>query len=310
VRVIRYLVSGVKHALGLHHLGRRLPVRPDDILLASYSQSGNTWLRFLIANLVHPDQAVDLGNLHQLVLDPDVSVKRDFDRAPRPRIVKTHGSFDPRYRRVIYMVRDPRDVAHSQYQRYLRQLRKIDDPIPVEDFPVEDFIDRFLTGELNRNFGSWGENAGSWLATRSRHPGFLLLRYEDLLAGTTQELTRVADFAGLPSTPERISQAVERSRQSIPFVPSAVKSTKSGGWRNDLPEPQVARIEAAWGDIMACLEYELVSRNPYSALNSSLIGLLAAGATNSAGDRKEVFAGGAVMPGFLPTGCDSVIRLK
>src|ERR1700691_1470587 len=99
VRGIRYLVSGVKHALGLHRLGRRLPVRPDDILLASYPQSGNTWLRFLIANLVHPNQAVDLGNLHQLVLDPDVSVKRDFDRAPRPRIVKTHGSFDPRYRR-------------------------------------------------------------------------------------------------------------------------------------------------------------------------------------------------------------------
>jgi hypothetical protein len=308
--MIRYLAAGVKHAFGLHRPGRRLSVRPDDILLASYPKSGNTWTRFLIAHLVHPDREVGFGNLHQLVLDPEVTVKRDFDRAPRPRIVKTHGSFDARYRRVIYVVRDPRDVALSQYH-CLRELRRIDD-----EFPMEDFIGRFLTGEFNRHLGSWGENAGSWLATRARHPGFLLLRYEDLLAGTARELTRVAAFAGLPATPERISQAVERSsddkmresekkqdrrsmpikgsRQEIPPVPSA----KSGGWRSDLPKPQVARIEGAWGDIMACLGYELVTRDPRSALKSSLIGLLAAGTGER---REEVFAGDtSAVPGSLP----------
>ncbi len=63
--MIRYLAAGVKYAFGLHRPGRKLPVRPSDILLASYPKSGNTWLRFLIANLRHPDQAVGLGNLHQ-----------------------------------------------------------------------------------------------------------------------------------------------------------------------------------------------------------------------------------------------------
>jgi hypothetical protein len=312
--MIRYLAAGVKHAFGLHRPGGRLPVRPDDILLASYPKSGNTWTRFLIANLVFPDQEVSFGNLHQLVLDLDFSVKRDFDRAPRPRIVKTHGSFDPRYRRVIYVVRDPRDVALSQHH-YLRKLRRIDDA-----FPMKDFLERFLAGELKLFPGSWGENVGSWLATRARHPGFLLLRYEDLLSDTARELARVAAFAGLPATPERIAQAVERSsadkmresakkqgqrsmpikgsRQDIPFVASA----KSGGWRNDLLEPQVARIEDAWGDIMACLGYQLVTRDPRSALTSSLIGLLAAGAAGSTGEcREEVSAGDtSSVPRSLP----------
>jgi hypothetical protein len=311
--MIRYLVTAVKHALGLHRPGRRLPVRPDDILLASYPKSGNTWTRFLIANLVHPDREVSFGNLHRLVLDPDVTVKRDFDRAPQPRIVKTDGSFDPRYRRVIYVVRDPRDVLLSQYH-YLRKLARIED-----EFPIEDFVERFVTGELNRHLGSWGENVGSWLATRSRYPGFLLLRYEDLVSGTARELARVADFAGMQATPERISHAIERSsfektpesekedqrsmpsksgRQDIPFVPSA----KSGGWRNDLREPQIARIETAWGDIMACLGYELVTRDPRSALKSSLIGLLVAGSAGSSGERRgEVFAGDtSAAPGSLP----------
>ena len=299
--MIRYLVAAVNRAFGLHRPGRRLPVRSDDILLASYPMSGNTWMRFLIANLIYPDREVSFDNLHRLVLDPDVTVKRDFDRAPRPRIIKTDGSFDPRYRRVIYVVRDPRDVVLSQYC-YLRKLARIDD-----EFPVEDFVERFVTGELNRHLGSWGENVGSWLATRSRHPGFLLLRYEDLVSGTARELSRVADFAGLPATPESIARAVERSsaeemRESEKKQKQNAMPAKSGGWRNDLREPQIARIETAWGDIMACLGYELVTRDPRSALKSSLIGLLVAGSAGSSGERRdEVFAGStSAAPGSLP----------
>lgn len=297
--MIRYMVAGVKHALGLHRPGRRLAVFPDDILLASYPKSGNTWTRFLIANLVFPDQTVSFGNLHLLTLDPTVTTQRDFVHAARPRIIKSHGSFDPRYRRVICVVRDPRDVAISQYH-YLRKLRKIDD-----DFPLEKFIGRFLDGDLKRDLGSWGENVGSWLAARHHHPGFLLLRYEDLLANTTRELARVAAFGGFPATAERIARAVEGStadrmresekqqgersalikgsRQDIAFV----RAAKSGGWRKDMPEAQVARIESAWGDIMACLGYELVTRARHDALDSSLIGSLANG------PYEEVFAGHA-----------------
>jgi hypothetical protein len=142
-----------------------------------------------------------------------------------------------------------------------------------------------------------------------------------MLADTARQLTRMADFAGLPATPERISQAVERSsadrmresakklgqgsmsikgrRPDLPLVSSA----KSGGWRSDLPETQVARIEAAWGDIMACLGYELVTRAARHARDSSLIGLLAAGVASRTGKRREeVFAGDiSTLPGALPT---------
>ena len=286
--MIRYLVAGVKHAFGLHRPGRKLPVHATDILLASYPKSGNTWVRFLVANLRHPDRAVGYDNLHQLVLDFDSSVKRDFDRAPQPRIIKTHGSFDPRYRRVICLVRDPRDVALSQYE-HLRQLRRTDD-----EFSMEDFIERFLAGELDRTLGSWGENVGSWLAARSSDPGFLLLRYEDLLESTARQLTRVADFAGLPASPDGIAQAVERS--------SAEKMrmmAKAGVWRSDLPEPQLARIEAAWGDIMACLGYQLVTRDSRAALKSSLLGLLAGAA--GTGERREIVfaADTSAVPGSL-----------
>lgn len=234
--MIRYLTAGVKHAFGLHRPGRRLPVQADDILLASYSQSGDVWAQFLIANLIAPSEEVGADNVHKFVLDSDLSVKRDFDRATRPRFIKSHSSFDPRYRRVVYVVRDPRAMA---------------DPFSTDDF------------------GTWGENAGSWLASCSHNPGFFLLRYEDLVADTTRELVRLATFAGLSASPETIAQAI---RRSAPHAPA-----KTNG-HNDLTDAQVAKIEATWGDVMACLGYELRTRNSRSALDSSLIGLLAGAA--------------------------------
>jgi len=241
---------------------------------------------FLIANLVCPDQEVGFGNLQKIILEPSVTVQRDFDQARRPRIIKTHDSFDPRYRRVICIVRDPRDVAISQYH-YLKKLRRIEN-----DFPIGRFVDVFLEGDWKRELGSWGENVGSWVAASCRKPGFLLLRYEDLLADTKTHLARVAEFVGIPATPEQIALAVARSsadkmresekkqgqrntlikgsRTDIPFV----RAAKSGGWRTDLPTSEVARIEAAWGDLMVCLGYELVTRDAPSADETTLIAQL------------------------------------
>jgi hypothetical protein len=265
VRVIRYLTAGFQHAFGLHRPGRKLPVLPDDILLASYPNSGNTWMQFLAANLLHPDQAVDSNELPKLIVDPDVTVKRDIDRVPRPRVVKSYSSFDPRYRRVIYLVRDPRDVAISQY-RSLVKSRDLH-----TDTSLETFLERFLMGELDRYTGSWGENVGSWLAARSGYTGFLVVRYEDVVADTARELALIAEFAGWPTVPERISQAVERSSSN---KSTRSESTEQGSWRGVLNETQVARIEAAWSDIMSCLGYELAQGRSHEALEPSLIGLL------------------------------------
>jgi hypothetical protein len=49
--------------------------------------------------------------------------------------------------------------------------------------------------------------------------------------------------------------ATKNHRTDIPFV----RVAKSGGWKEKLPEECVAQIEAAWGETMVALGYELVS---------------------------------------------------
>ena len=268
--MIQYVIAGFKKAFGLHRPGRSLIILSDDVFLVSFPKSGNTWTRFLLANLKYPEQPATFANVHRLIPDPDRTSKRDFESMSRPRIIKSHECFDPRYPRVIYIVRDPRDVVVSQYH-YHRKLRKLGD-----DSPIDLFVTRFLAGKTCPH-GSWGENVTTWLGTRENDPRFLLLRYEDMVADTCHELTKVANFLGLSVSPQQIATAVERSSvsrmrkleqaetdqcsltQGSRTDLSFVRSASAGGWHKDLPAAQVERIEAAWGPLMRHLGYELSS---------------------------------------------------
>ncbi len=275
MRMIALFIAGTKRIFGLHHLGRNLVVFPDDIFIVSYPKSGNTWTRFLVANLVHPEEPASFANIDRLIPESEGLSKRQLSRVPRPRIMKSHQYFDPRYRQIIYVVRDPRDVALSQYHFY-RKRRRIED-----NYPVEQFVTRFVAGATS-DYGSWGENVASWVATRHGRPGFLLLRYEDMIVQTARELTRVASFLGIAVTPERLAQVVERSssdemrkmeksqalkcsltkdtRLDLPFV----RAAKPGEWESGLQQTAVAEIEAAWAPLMKWLGYELVSGHKHS----------------------------------------------
>ena len=283
--MLKHLISGVKRSFGLHRPGRAFLILPDDTFLVSFPKSGNTWARFLLANLTHPEQPATFANIHLLIPDPTWTTKKELDRLSRPRIIKSHECFDPRYRRVIYIVRDPRDVAVSQYH-YHRKLRRVGD-----DSGIEAFVRRFLAGETCPH-GSWGENVASWLATSEGNPRFLLLRYEDMVADTVRELAKIVSFLKLSAGPEQIALAVERSsagemrklekeqtddcsltkgsRKDLAFV----RAAKSGGWRSDLPISLAEKIEAAWGPVMQHLGYELTSQSPKAAGSKEFLGIL------------------------------------
>jgi hypothetical protein len=267
-RVFRYLT-------GTDIAGRTLAVLPEDTFIVSYPRSGNTWTRFLIANLLHPEEVATFANIERLVPDSEAQSSRYLRRIPSPRVIKSHQYFDPRFPRVIYIVRDPRDVALSYYD-FQRKYSQIDD-----QYPLTQYVSDFVAGRLiSRSWGTWGENVGSWLAARGGRPGFLVLRYEDMIANTERELARVAAFFGIEPAPERLASAVELSsasrmralektqgkdwvstknkRSDIPFVRTAI----SGGWKTNLPQNSAAEIEEAWGALMRSLHYEMTTLPP------------------------------------------------
>jgi hypothetical protein len=279
--MLERIILGAKMAFGLHHPARNLAVFTDDVFILSYPKSGNTWTRFLIANLVYPEKCPDFSNINLVIPDPEALSKRTLAKLPRPRILKSHEYFDPRYKRIIYIVRDPRDVVLSQYHFHIKR-RLIED-----SYPVEQFVRRFVAGETSV-YASWGENVAGWLATRYNNPDFLLLRYEDMIADTARELAKVASFLGIEVDPQRIGNAVEQSsadqmrkleaaqglkwsstrktRQDIPFV----RTAKAGNWRSALPESALEIIENAWGPLMRWLKYETVTHTKSDSVGVTL----------------------------------------
>jgi len=264
--MIDKLVSAARYFTNRDVPGPGLTVNSDDTFLVSYPKSGNTWIRFLVANFVYPEAGVTLLSADRLIPNVDGQSKKYFKQMPRPRIIKSHYPFQHAYKRVIYVVRDPRDVVLSQYHYQIKR-----GVLPV-GAPIEPFVTRFLAGEVCP-YGSWGENVSSWLAARRKNPDFVLIRYEDLLRQTGAELARMAELLKIEPTPDRIALAVERStadrmrqlekaegsqwastkgtRQDMSFI----RAAKDRQWKTALPQDCVAQIENAWGEGMESLGY-------------------------------------------------------
>ena len=274
--MLKRAIAAVKYLAGQNVVGRSLRTFPDDTFIVSYPKSGNTWSRFLVANLLCTQGPVTLQGADDLVPSVDGQTRRCFAGMQRPRVIKSHWSFDPSYKRVVYVVRDPRDVALSQYHFQIKRK------VLSDGHPLDEFVERFIAGETCP-YGSWGENVASWLAARYGSPDFLLVRYEDMLKQTHAELSRIATFLGIQPEQERIAAAVENSsadrmRQLEKLEGHKWKSTKdtradisfvrtgtSGGWKSNLPAASAARIEGAWSPLLRWLGYGAKAEGPASA---------------------------------------------
>jgi hypothetical protein len=235
-------------------------------------------MRFLVANTVTPNDPATFATIESKIPDVYKNTRNQLARVARPRIVKSHEYFDPRYQRVIYIVRDPRDIVVSYYH-FHRKTRKIED-----SYPLDRYVSRFVQGDVDE-YGAWDENVASWLGPRYGKSTFLLLRYEDLQDNPAPELVKIARFLGLSRTPLEVTKAIELSsadrmrkleqnqahiwintentRKDIPFI----RTAKSGGWKSSLSEASVAEIESAWGPMMRTLGYSLVNNSDKSSFS-------------------------------------------
>ncbi len=235
----------------------------DDLFLVSYPKSGNTWMRFLLANLMRIDlegfdaEPIDFNSAVQYV--PEYELHTDaVDAAARPRILKSHTEYDASFPRVVYLVRDPRDVYVSYYH-YLRKR------LP-EGFTLNDFLQKQDLHPCH-----WHEHVTGWID----QPNVLTIRYEDMLADTAMQVHNlVAYWRQRGFTDEQIDVAVSRSsfnnmkqieqsggrpfrserhrELSTPFM----RSGKAGAWMRHFSEGDHQLLIDRMGEQMARLGYD------------------------------------------------------
>jgi hypothetical protein len=248
-----------------------------DVYLLSYPKCGRTWVTLQIGRAISQHFGLDVPNLLKLSTFgeaiaevPHIRLTHD-DQPHRKRPHELSASREKLAgKKVILLVRDPRDVIVSYYHHKSRRE-------PLRDFwwfqrkrkethsrfqgTLADFLAQDIGGfdTLLRYYAVWEQ---------ARHtPGaFLLLRYEDMQADPAGQLRRVLDFIGLARiTDAEVKEAVEyasfRNMQKIEageevksFKLKAgdvndpnsykVRRGKVGGYRDELTPEQIARLEA------------------------------------------------------------------
>lgn len=258
----RQLADVASAASRRHYLP--VPRRDDDLFLVEFPKSGVTWLTFLIANvnlLINQDQrAATLFNINDFV--PDVHSVRHLQAPPYTlpgyRIFKSHATYLREYRKVVYVVRDPRCVM-SSYLTFLRSLGQWNGSI-------EEFVAHPRYG-----VGAWREHVTGWLDNVDVASSFTILRYEELLEDPRREVARLYRLIGIAASPEQINLAVERSsievlanleREFNARHPALEKlqffrTGRLGGSREPMPESVVRRIEDLAGDVMTRVGYKV-----------------------------------------------------
>ncbi|HXJ89407.1 MAG TPA: sulfotransferase domain-containing protein [Candidatus Binatia bacterium] len=263
--------------------GHKVQVLDDDVFIVSYPRSGNTWARFLIGNLVNPDDPVTFANLEVRVPSIYTFPNRVLRRLPR--ILKSHDVYDPRYPRVIYIVRDPRDVAVSFYH-YNLKVRRF-----TEEVTLDEFVDRFVAAKIWPSvnlYGTWEEHVLSWTKMREGSERFCFVRYEDLLRDPVAELKKISPLLKIAPSPKILARAVELSsadrmrslektqtqwvstkgtRKDKPFV----RAAKCDNWQGTLSSTSVRKIEQAWGATMQKLGYELTTSSKIDPTDAAAV---------------------------------------
>ncbi len=244
-------------------------IRRTDVFLVGYPKSGMTWMEFLLTYALFEKTFDDcvtfvtindyIPNLAHIAPDDPLTLWH-YRKRPAPRIFFTHTPYDPRltHGKIIYMVRDARDVLVSYY--HYHRLSKAGFNLTMRAFLL---LDDYYPCR-------WDEHVRGWILDRDTR-NTVVVHYRELKADAAGTLARVLKFIGAPFTFADIDRAVEMSKfQRMREVEEKksparveggdpneffVRKGKVEGWREELGEEEVRIIESRYGETMRQVGY-------------------------------------------------------
>lgn len=186
-------------------LRSRMAERRADALLISYPKCGRTWLTMLLARVLATHKGItEVDYLANDLLGGAVEgiphVRISHDDNPHWKTPRGLARSKRRYRgkKIILLVRDPRDVVVSMYFERTRRERAYTGTL--QEFLLE------TRGSLDTILGYYNV----WARERAHPQGFCLVRYEDLKADTASQVKRILRFIGLEQvTDAHVAEAVQ-----------------------------------------------------------------------------------------------------
>ncbi|KAF3816271.1 hypothetical protein GH733_014444 [Mirounga leonina] len=157
--------------------------REDDVFLVSYPKSGTHWIAEVIGNI--PNARISLTSPIEM---GDIS---KFDELKMNR-----------KRRIIYIVRNPKDTAVSLFHYYR------DNPnLPgIETWSA--FFELFLRGDVV--YGSWFDHVLSW-EEHKNDKNILIIFYEEMKKDLSKSIKKIVTFLGINVSDSEINKIARKT---------------------------------------------------------------------------------------------------
>ena len=152
------------------------------VILFSFPKSGNTWLRFILANyfnlIYNKVDEIDFHIVHEYM--PSLEDKKESAFGIKPGFYKTHSSNRPSFGKVVMIARSPYDTLWSFYHYLNKDKQK---SIDIESLVYDK--GKGINGIIN--------DCNSYLKAKNE---LYVLSYEQLLENPIPALKGLLIFAG------------------------------------------------------------------------------------------------------------------
>ncbi len=224
-----------------------------DWVLMSWGKSGRTWLRVMLSRFYQvkhglgESELIGFDNLKRL--NPAIpSVFFSHNNYLRDYTKNWHSKAHFRGKRIVLLVRDPRDVAVSQFFQWkyrMRPSKKLLNDYPPDgaDISLFDFVMNPDCGvpKIIRYFNGWEEAIPEL-------KDVLVVRYEDMRTEPAKWLEKILEFIGTPGTGDQVREAIEFAAYENMKKLEEKKTFKSSGARviaGDRQNPDSYKVRRA-----------------------------------------------------------------
>jgi Sulfotransferase domain len=242
---------------------------PRDVFLASYPRSGQFWLRFQLVEIL-TGQSGEFDNVDKVVPKVGLHSKVPAILPVGGRMIQTHEKYRKEYNKVIYLVRDFRDVVLSEFLQAKSSLSPL--PLYIDDFDT--YLLASLRGKVQA-FGPWHEHVHSWLDSPLEDRGNLLVvKFEGLRRNPKEILLQILEFLNVSADPELVQNVVannslekmraKEDRRTVYKVSTEEDRHVHGGvvcgWRQKLTHEQIQLIHQYAGKALARMGYSVAEK--------------------------------------------------
>lgn len=251
--------------------------RDDDIVIATYSKSGTTWMQQIVSQLIFQGEeglpVAEMSPWMDLRVPPREVKMPMVEAQTHRRFVKTHLPVDALVfspeAKYLYIGRDGRDIIWSLYNHHLNANDawydalnntpgRVGPPIGPVIGDESEYFEHWLDND-GAPFWSFWENLASWWAIRDL-PNVMMVHFADLKADMKGQIQQIADFIDVEIDDATMHKVLEHcsfdymkahADQSVPLggafwdggAKTFIHKGQNGRWGDVLSDELSARYE-------------------------------------------------------------------